>query len=49
MVYRHYPLVDVHPYAYSAALALEAAGELAGSGSCTTCCSRLERHSGVRR
>jgi protein-disulfide isomerase len=27
MVYRHFPLVDVHPYAYSAALALEAAGE----------------------
>ncbi len=26
LVYRHYPLVDVHPYAYSAALALEAAG-----------------------
>lgn len=26
LVYRHYPLVDVHPHAYSAALALEAAG-----------------------
>ena len=26
LVYRHYPLVDVHPYAYSAALAMEAAG-----------------------
>lgn len=29
LVYRHYPLVDVHPAAYSAALAMEAAG---GSG-----------------
>ncbi|MDQ3422220.1 MAG: DsbA family protein [Actinomycetota bacterium] len=26
LVYRHYPLVDVHPFAYSAALAMEAAG-----------------------
>ncbi len=26
LVYRHYPLVDVHPSAYSAALAMEAAG-----------------------
>ncbi len=26
LVYRHYPLVDVHPHAYSAALAMEAAG-----------------------
>jgi len=25
-VYRHFPLVDVHPHAYSSALALEAAG-----------------------
>ena len=25
LVYRHFPLVDVHPYAYSGALALEAA------------------------
>jgi Na+:H+ antiporter, NhaA family len=28
LVYRHFPLVDVHPHAYSAALALEAAGEV---------------------
>ncbi len=27
LVYRHFPLVDVHPGAYSAALAVEAAGE----------------------
>lgn len=26
LVYRHFPLVDVHPHAYSAALAMEAAG-----------------------
>jgi protein-disulfide isomerase len=25
LVYRHFPLVDVHPHAYAAALALEAA------------------------
>jgi NhaA family Na+:H+ antiporter len=27
LVYRHFPLVQVHPHAYSSALALEAAGE----------------------
>lgn len=27
LVYRHFPLVEVHPHAYSAALALEAAAE----------------------
>ena len=27
VVWRHFPLVEVHPYAYSAALALEAAGD----------------------
>lgn len=27
LVYRHYPLVDVHPHAYSGALALEAAAQ----------------------
>jgi NhaA family Na+:H+ antiporter len=27
LVYRHFPLVQEHPYAYSAALALEAAGQ----------------------
>ena len=27
MAFRHFPLIDVHPFAYSAALALEAAAE----------------------
>ncbi len=41
LVYRHFPLVDVHPYAYGGALALEAAapaGLLLRAARSSGCC-----------
>ena len=60
LVFRNFPLPDVHPYALTAALAAEAAAALARSGRCTTSSSsgrtgsrrrsgRLRREAGTRR